>query len=249
MRAKVRGNRFARKRFAVNHRTLYLAPRLLYLVRMKDYQRDFLDFAIACEALRFGEFTLKSGRVSPYFFNTGLFNTGAKLARLARFYAQAIIESGLPFDMLYGPAYKGIPLAAATVVQLAEQFDRDVPYAFNRKEAKKHGEGGVIVGHRLGGRVMIIDDVISAGTSVRESVEIIRALGASAAGVAIAVDRQERGVGSHSAVQEVEQAFGLRVICIANLDTLLQYLQARGDGAREHYDAISAYRQQYGCDL
>jgi len=213
---------------------------------MKGYQRDFLDFAIACEALRFGEFTLKSGRVSPYFFNTGLFNTGAKLARLAGFYAQSIIESGLPFDMLYGPAYKGIPLAAATVVQLAEQYDRDVPYAFNRKEAKKHGEGGVIVGHPLSGRIMIIDDVISAGTSVRESVEIIRALGASPAGVAIAVDRQERGVGSRSAVQEVEQTFGLRVISIANLDTLLQYLQERGDGSRGHFDAISEYRLKYG---
>jgi len=213
---------------------------------VKDYQRDFLDFAIACEALRFGEFTLKSGRVSPYFFNTGLFNTGASLAKLATYYAQSIMESGLAFDMLYGPAYKGIPLAAATAVQLAERFGRDVPYAFNRKEAKKHGEGGVIVGHPLGGRVLIIDDVISAGTSVRESVEIIQALGAVPAGVSIAVDRQERGVGSLSAVQEVEQAFGLRVINIANLDTLLQYLQARGDGARGHYDTISAYRRQYG---
>lgn len=213
---------------------------------MKDYQRDFLDFAIRCDALRFGEFTLKSGRVSPYFFNTGLFNTGAKLARLARFYAQAIVESGLAFDLLYGPAYKGIPLAAATVVQLAEHFGRDVPYAFNRKEAKKHGEGGVIVGHPLGGRVLIIDDVISAGTSVRESVDIIRAAGAIPAGVAIAVDRQERGVAEKSAVQEVEQAFGLRVINIANLDTLLQYLHAQGDGSRGHYEAIGEYRRRYG---
>ena len=213
---------------------------------MKQYQRDFLDFAIRCDALRFGEFTLKSGRVSPYFFNTGLFNTGAKLARLARFYARAIVESGLAFDMLYGPAYKGIPLAAATVVQLAEHFGRDVPYAFNRKEAKKHGEGGVIVGHPLGGRVLIIDDVISAGTSVRESVDIIRAAGAIPAGVAIAVDRQERGAAEKSAVQEVEQAFGLRVISIANLDTLLQYLRAQGDGSRGHYEAIGEYRNRYG---
>lgn len=213
---------------------------------MKDYQREFLDFAIACDALRFGQFTLKSGRVSPYFFNTGLFDTGRKLAQLAKFYARAIVESGLAFDMLYGPAYKGIPLAAATAVQLAEHFGRDLPYAFNRKEAKKHGEGGVIVGHALAGRVLIIDDVISAGTSVRESVDIIRQTGATPAGVAIAVDRQERGAGPLSAVQEVEQEFRLRVVSIANLETLLHYLQARGDGSRGHFDAISAYRHQYG---
>lgn len=213
---------------------------------IKDYQREFLDFAIRCEALRFGEFTLKSGRVSPYFFNTGLFDTGAKLAQLARFYAQAIIESGLAFDLLYGPAYKGIPLAAAAAVQLAEHFQRDAPYAFNRKEAKRHGEGGVIVGHPLGGRVLIIDDVISAGTSVRESVDVIRAAGARPAGVAIAVDRQERGNGPLSAVQEVEKEFSLQVISIANLDTLLHYLNAKGDGSRGHYDAISEYRTRYG---
>jgi orotate phosphoribosyltransferase len=213
---------------------------------MKDYQREFLDFAIHCEALRFGSFTLKSGRVSPYFFNTGLFNTGLKLARLTHFYAQAIAESGLAVDMLYGPAYKGIPLAAATAVQLAQHFNRDLPYAFNRKEAKQHAEGGVIVGHPLQGKVLIIDDVISAGTSVRESVEIIRAADATPAGVAIAVDRQERGAGKLSAVQEVEQEFGLRVVSIANLDTLLHYLEARGDGARDHLAAIRAYREQYG---
>ena len=213
---------------------------------MKDYQREFLDFAIACEALRFGQFTLKSGRVSPYFFNTGLFDTGGKLAQLARFYARAIVDSGLAFDVLYGPAYKGIPLATATAVQLAEHFGRDLPYAFNRKEPKKHGEGGVIVGHALAGRVLIIDDVISAGTSVRESVDIIRQAGAAPAGVAIAVDRQERGTSEFSAVQEVEQKFGLRVVSIANLETLLHYLQAKGDGSRGHFEAISAYRRQYG---
>ena len=213
---------------------------------MKDYQREFLDFAIECEALRFGKFTLKSGRVSPYFFNTGLFNTGGKLARLATFYAQAILEAGPSFDMLYGPAYKGIPLVTATAVQLAEHFDRDLPYAFNRKEEKQHAEGGVIVGHPLSGRVLIVDDVISAGTSVRESVDIIRAAGATPAGVAIAVDRQERGAGSLSAVQEVEKEFGLKVLCIADLATLLHYLEAKGDGARAHLDAVNAYRQAYG---
>jgi len=213
---------------------------------MKDYQREFLDFAIECEALRFGKFTLKSGRVSPYFFNTGLFNTGGKLARLAKFYAQAILEAGLSFDMLYGPAYKGIPLVTATAVQLAEHFDRDLPYAFNRKEEKQHAEGGVIVGHPLSGRVLIVDDVISAGTSVRESVDIIRAAGATPAGVAIAVDRQERGAGSLSAVQEVEKEFGLEVLSIADLATLLHYLETKGDGARAHLDAVNTYRQAYG---
>ena len=213
---------------------------------MKDYQADFLDFAIQCEALRFGQFTLKSGRVSPFFFNTGLFNTGGKLARLAKFYAQAIVESDVPCDMLYGPAYKGIPLAAATAVQLAEHFDRDLPYAFNRKEAKQHAEGGVIVGHPLQGRVLIIDDVISAGTSVCESVAIIRQAGATPAAVVIALDRQERGTGKLSAVQEIEREFGISTVSIANLDTLLGYLLAKGDDVRAHYNAIGVYRQQYG---
>jgi orotate phosphoribosyltransferase len=213
---------------------------------MKDHQREFLDFAIQCEALRFGQFTLKSGRVSPYFFNTGLFDTGAKLAQLTRFYAQAIMESGLPFDMLYGPAYKGIPLVAATAVAFAEQFNRDLPYAFNRKEAKHHAEGGLIVGHSLQGRVLILDDVISAGTSVQESVEIIRRAGATPAGVAIALDRQERGTDQWSAVQEVERKFGLKVVSIANLDTLLHYLQTRDKDVSTHFSAIDAYRRQYG---
>lgn len=214
---------------------------------IKDYQRDFLGLAIECQALRFGEFQLKSGRMSPYFFNTGLFNSGDKLAKLATFYAQAIIESGILLDQLYGPAYKGIPLVAATAVQLASHFNRDLPYAFNRKEAKQHGEGGSIVGHALQGRVLIIDDVISAGTSVRESVQTIRAAGATPVGVAIALDRQERGAGSLSAVQEVEQEFGLRVIPIATLETLLHYLKGKGE-SRAQFTAIKAYRLQYGVE-
>lgn len=212
---------------------------------MKDYQRAFLDFAIECQALRFGEFTLKSGRVSPYFFNTGLFNTGARLARLGQFYAHAIRDAGIAFDMLFGPAYKGVPLACSAAMALAQQ-GVDVPYAFNRKEVKRYGEGGVIVGHPLQGKVLIIDDVISAGTSVRESVEIIRAGGAAPAGVAIAIDRQERGEGTTSAVQDVEQTLGLRVVSIVTLETLLAYLHSQGDGTRRHVQAIDAYRRRYG---
>ncbi len=212
---------------------------------MKDYQREFLDFAIECQALRFGEFTLKSGRISPYFFNTGLFNTGGRLARLGQFYARAIRDSAVPFDMLFGPAYKGVPLACSAAMALAESGP-DVPYAFNRKEVKKYGEGGVIIGAPLAGRVLIIDDVISAGTSVRESVEIIRAAGAVPAGVAIAIDRQERGEGQLSAVQEVEQKLGLKVVSIATLETLLAYLQGKGDGSRIYVTAIDSYRRRYG---
>ncbi|MDO8598246.1 MAG: orotate phosphoribosyltransferase [Sulfuricaulis sp.] len=209
---------------------------------MKDYQREFLDFAIECQALHFGEFTLKSGRVSPYFFNSGLFNTGHKLARLGQFYARAIADSGIAFDMVYGPAYKGVPLACATAMAIG---DRDVPYAFNRKEVKKYGEGGIIVGHPLQGKVLIVDDVISAGTSIRESVQIIRTAGATPVGVAIALDRQERGEGAQSAVQEVETTLGLRVISIVALETLLNYLDGK-DGGRRYLDAINAYRRTYG---
>lgn len=212
---------------------------------MKDYQRRFLDFAIECEALRFGEFTLKSGRLSPYFFNTGLFNSGARLARLGEFYSHAIVDAGLAFDALYGPAYKGIPLVSAVGIALAQHYRRDLPYSFNRKEAKDHGEGGTVVGAPLRGNVLVIDDVISAGTSVRESVEIITGAGARVAGVAISLDRQERGEGNASAVQEVERRFGLRAISIVNLELLLHYLEERQDLQR-HGAAIEAYRKQYG---
>lgn len=212
---------------------------------MKDHQREFLDAALAYDALRFGTFTLKSGRVSPYFFNSGLFNTGERLARLGRFYAAAIVDSKIAFDMLYGPAYKGIPLAAAVAIALSERHRRDVPYAFNRKEGKDHGEGGTTVGAPIRGRVLIVDDVISAGTSVRESVDVIAGGGATPVGVAIALDRQERGLGDSSAVQEVERTFGLRVISVADLDALFGYLQEKGDRA-EQLRAIADYRNKYG---
>jgi len=212
---------------------------------IKDYQREFLDFCLATGVLRFGEFTLKSGRVSPYFFNAGLFNTGKSLARLGWFYAQAIRHAGVEFDMLYGPAYKGVPLACGTAIALAEHFGQDVPYAFNRKEAKKHAEGGIIVGHPLQGRVLIIDDVISAGLSVGESVDIIRLAAATPAGVVIALNRQERGAGALSAVAEVERKWNLRVASIATLDTLVAFLSERHE-SRHHLAAIEAYRAQYG---
>ena len=212
---------------------------------MQDYQRDFLRFALEVGVLRFGEFTLKSGRKSPYFFNTGLFNTGGSLARLGRYYARTIVDAAIPFDVLYGPAYKGIPLAAVTVASLYDDQDRDLPYAFNRKEDKDHGEGGQVVGHPLKGRVLIIDDVISAGTSVRESVELIRSEGAEPAGVVIALDRQERGTGERSAVQEVEQDIGVPVAAIARLEHLIEFLEADPSMAH-HLPAIRLYRETYG---
>jgi orotate phosphoribosyltransferase len=213
---------------------------------MQDYQREFLEFALEIGVLRFGRFTLKSGRISPYFFNAGLFNTGASLARLGRFYAATIDHSGIAFDLLYGPAYKGIPLAAVTAAALADDHGRDLPYAFNRKEAKDHGEGGIIVGHALEGRrALIIDDVISAGTSVRESVDIIRAQSAEPAGVVIALDRQERGRGERSAIQEVETDYGLKVAAIVRLTDLIEFLEERGDATGD-LDAIRAYRAEYG---
>lgn len=212
---------------------------------MKDYQREFIQFALDTGVLKFGSFTLKSGRLSPYFFNSGLFNSGASLARLGRFYARTIAESGLEFDILFGPAYKGIPLASTTVVALADQHDRDVPYVFNRKEVKDHGEGGQLVGAELNGRVLIIDDVISAGTSVRESVEIIRAAGAEPAGVIIALDRQERGQSHLSAIQEVQAEHDIPVLNIISLDDLLGYLRDSPE-LGEHLPAVQAYREQFG---
>ncbi len=212
---------------------------------MKPYQREFIDFVIATNVLRFGEFTLKSGRISPYFFNSGLFNSGTSIARLGRYYAAAIENSGIGYDMIFGPAYKGIPLATSTAIALADHHGRDLPYAFNRKEAKDHGEGGTIVGAPLAGRVLIIDDVISAGTSVRESIQMIEAAGATTAGVAIALDRQERGQGATSAIQEVEQQFGLQVSSIVTLDDLINYLQERPEQLDDH-TRINHYREQYG---
>ncbi len=212
---------------------------------MHDYQLTFIDLALAREALRFGHFKLKSGRESPYFFNAGLFSDGNSMAVLGRCYAAAIARSGIAFDMIFGPAYKGIPLATATAIALAEHHDRNVPYAFNRKESKDHGEGGTVVGTPLAGRVLIIDDVITAGTAIRESMDIIQAAGANAAGVVIALDRQERGKGDKSAIQEVEQGFGIKVVSIISLSDLMTYL--KGDASlAQHLSAIEAYRAQYG---
>lgn len=211
---------------------------------MSDFRQDFLRFALEQDVLRFGEFVTKAGRRSPYFFNAGLFNDGASALALARFYAQAIIESGIEFDMLFGPAYKGIVLASATAMMLAER-GRNVPFAYNRKEAKDHGEGGTLVGAPLAGRVLIIDDVMSAGTSVRESLRLIKQAGAVPTGVAIALDRMEKGTGELSAVQEVRQQYGLPVVPIASLRDLLALLT--DDAAfRQHLAPVQAYRDRYG---
>ena len=211
---------------------------------MSDYKTEFLDFAIAADVLRFGEFKTKAGRLSPYFFNAGLFNDGAKLKKLGEFYAKAIVESGIAFDVLFGPAYKGIPLAASIAIALAS-LGRNLPFAYNRKEAKDHGEGGMVVGADLRGRVLIVDDVISAGTSVRESVQLIRAQGAGPAGVVIALDRMEKGVGEKSAVQEVREQFGVPVISVVTLNDLLAYLEEHS-GWGDRLAAVARYRDQYG---
>ncbi|EKO3572824.1 orotate phosphoribosyltransferase [Vibrio metschnikovii] len=212
---------------------------------MKAYQREFIEFALEKEVLKFGEFTLKSGRKSPYFFNAGLFNTGRDLARLGRFYAAALVDAGIKFDVLFGPAYKGIPIATTTAVALADHHDVDTPYCFNRKEAKDHGEGGNLVGSPLAGRIMLVDDVITAGTAIRESMEIIQANGAQLAGVLVAIDRQEKGQGELSAIQEVERDFDCQIISIVSLGDLVTYLKEQG-GDPVQLAAVEAYRVQYG---
>ncbi|MBS4097889.1 MAG: orotate phosphoribosyltransferase [Sulfuricella sp.] len=211
---------------------------------MSDFKQDFLAFALQGKVLCFGEFKTKAGRLSPYFFNTGLFNDGASLRRLGQFYAKAILAADIQFDMLFGPAYKGIPLVAAVAIALAED-GRNVPFAFNRKEAKDHGEGGAIVGAPLAGRVLIVDDVISAGTSVRESVALIQSGQATPSGVLIALDRQERGTGELSAVQEVTRHYGVPVTSIASLADIVEFLRTQPEMA-DNLDAVMRYRQQYG---
>ncbi|MCE9688008.1 MULTISPECIES: orotate phosphoribosyltransferase [Shewanella] len=212
---------------------------------MKAYQREFIEFALERQVLRFGEFTLKSGRTSPYFFNAGLFNTGRDLARLGRFYAAALVDSGIEYDLLFGPAYKGIPIATTTAVALAEHHDLDMPYCFNRKEKKDHGEGGSLVGSELTGKVMLVDDVITAGTAIRESMDIIAAHEAQLAGVLIALDRQEKGKGELSAIQEVERDFGCKIVSIIKLADLIDYLSEKS-GMETELAAVSRYRDQYG---
>lgn len=213
---------------------------------MKAHQEQFIELAQSVDALKFGEFTLKSGRVSPYFFNAGAFCTGAALAQLGRCYAAAIIESGVEFDVMLGPAYKGIPLAASIAVALSDVHGRDVPWTYNRKEAKDHGEGGVLVGAPLRGRVLVVDDVITAGTAVREVLAIIEAEGAVCSGVAIGLDRQERGKSELSAIQEIEQEFSLQVVNIVTMLDLIDYLRGQGGKSETMLGSMEAYRTQYG---
>ncbi len=212
---------------------------------MQEFQSRFLDYCLQRGALKFGEFTLKSGRISPYFFNAGIFNTGADLAALGSFYAEAIQHANIDFDLLFGPAYKGIPLAAITASSLYKDHQRDIPYAFDRKEAKNHGEGGITVGAPIQGRVMIIDDVITAGTAIRQSLKLIESLGATVCSVTIALDRQEKGQGKLSAIQELK-ALGIRVVPIIQLSDILKYLQANNQ--TEHLETVSEYRNRYGSD-
>jgi len=212
---------------------------------MQSYQEEFIRFAIDCGVLSFGEFHLKSGRVSPYFFNLGLFNTGGRLSRLGAFYAKAAVNNGLEFDLLFGPAYKGIALATSCAIALSQQHGRDVPWCFNRKVAKDHGEGGQLVGAPLQGSVLIVDDVITAGTAVREAMGIIETAGAQASGVLVALDRAERGEDSRSAIQEVQERFGVKVACIVALSDVLEYL-AQDRLLKQHWQAVQDYRERYG---
>jgi orotate phosphoribosyltransferase len=210
---------------------------------MLDYQKDFIAYALDCGVLKFGEFVLKSGRTSPYFFNTGLFNTGAQLAKLGQFYAQALLQSGINPDILYGPAYKGIPLVSATSIAYAQLTSKDIPFVFNRKEAKDHGEGGSLVGSPLQGRVLILDDVITAGTSVKESVDIIKSAGATPVGVLIALDRQEKGNSDVSAIQEVSALFQIPVVAIITLAEIIEYIKTHSSYS---VDVILDYQRRYG---
>jgi orotate phosphoribosyltransferase len=213
---------------------------------MRSHQKEFIEMILAKQVLRFGDFTLKSGRTSPYFFNAGLINDGGSLARLGACYAEAIVEAGIAFDMLFGPAYKGIPLATATAVAFAERHRRNVPIAYNRKEVKAHGEGGTLVGSPLDGRVLIVDDVLTAGTAVRESINLIKGAGAKPAGVVLALDRQERGLGAQSAVQEIQSNFGIPVIRIVTLDHLIEYMESGGDS--EELESLRNHRRTWGVD-
>lgn len=213
---------------------------------MHAYQTQFIELARQCDVLKFGEFTLKSGRISPYFFNAGAFSTGAALAALGRCYADRIVESGLQFDVLLGPAYKGIPLGAVTAVALADKYGMDVPFVYNRKEAKDHGEGGMLVGAALEGRVLVIDDVITAGTAVREVIAMISSAGAELAGVAVGLNRQERGAGDLSAIQELERAYGVPVLSIIDMSHIIDYLENSGAGSPQVLDAMKDYRNRYG---
>ena len=213
---------------------------------MRSHEKEFIEMILAKQVLRFGDFTLKSGRTSPYFFNAGLINDGGSLARLGACYAEAILAAGTAFDMLFGPAYKGIPLATATAVAFADRHRRNVPLAYNRKEVKAHGEGGMLVGSPLDGRVLIVDDVLTAGTAVRESVNLIKAAGAKPAGVVLALDRQERGLGAQSAVQEIQASFGIPVIRIITLDHLIEYMEAGGDS--DELEALRNHRRTWCVD-